>query len=469
MLREMRTLIAASLLLSFSVLSLADGLDDAIKSRMTRDHIPGLAFAVVRRGQIVRQGAYGYGDVEWNAKATNDTKFEVASLSKMIAGAAARMLIEDGKLNPEDPVSKYIDGLPESWNGMKVRHLYTMSSGLPEDFGGPQVPYDQDVVFPNDDASAIKEFTRLTMVAPVGERFSYSSPNIHMLGMIISKVSGMPYAEFVQNRVFGPAGMTDSSIIDNAAVITHRAQGYRREKDVLKRGRYLGQYLHSRADDAVLSTPRDYAKFIIALQEGKLVKDLNALWQPTVSDTGVPLDYSYGWFIDTLLGHRRFEHSGGYRTGFHTFVARYPDDDLSVIVFTNCDFSPVRDYVNVITRKYMRDLPDPEVESSKHDENPAATQELVLVAKDLSQGKLDQNRMEATAAEPAGLQEMKDFFQQAGEFTFAGRAKLDKQLTMHGFVLTDYETLKTVIDGQPQFVTFYRNDTGKVAYVELTN
>src|SRR5438270_630398 len=120
---------------------------------------------------------------------------------------------------------------------MKIRHLIDMSSGFPEDFGGPTIPYDQDVTTPNNDVSLIKSFTTLTMVAPIGQRFSYSSANYAMLGMIVSKLSGMTYADFVKKRIFGPAGMSDSSIIDNSAIVSHRAEGYRKsDKGELKRG-----------------------------------------------------------------------------------------------------------------------------------------------------------------------------------------------------------------------------------------
>ncbi len=465
----MKTCIAVILLMLVGVAH-ADGLDEAIRAEMAREQIPGLTFAVVRHGEIVREGAYGYADLEWNARTTLDTRFEVASVSKMIAGAAVRILIEEGKVSPEDPVGKFFGDLPPAWAGMKIRHLYTMSSGLPEDFGAQQIPYDRDVVFPDDDASTLKEFKSLKRVAPVGERFSYSSPNFQMLGMIVARVSGMPYAEFVRKRIFAPAGMSDSSIIDNSAVVPHKAQGYRKDHGVLKHGWFLGRYLHSRADDAVLSTARDYAKFVIALQMGRIVRDPGALWQATVSDAGRPLDYSYGWDTDTWLGHRRQGHSGGYRTGFHTYVARYPDDDLSVIVFTNCDFSQIRDYVGLLTRAYLTDVPDPAQESSRADADPAETRHLAGVLAGLAHGKLDESAMEANAVEPVGIAEVQDFLQHAGAFSFAGRRTMGGAgLHMHGLDLVDYETLKTTIDGEIHYLTLYREKNGKVGYIELTN
>src|ERR1044071_8269172 len=122
----------------------ADDLDDGIRNEMQREGVPGLTFAVVRNGEIVRLGAYGFGNLEWQARATNDTRFEVASVSKMVDGAAIRILIEEGKVDPEAPVNQYLDGLPAEWSTMKVRHLIAMSTGLPENFGSPAIPYNAE-------------------------------------------------------------------------------------------------------------------------------------------------------------------------------------------------------------------------------------------------------------------------------------------------------------------------------------
>src|SRR3954471_20606919 len=83
----------------------ADDLDRALVAEMSAQQVPGLAFAVVRGGQIARTGAYGYANLEWKAAAAPDTRFEIASVSKMFTGAAARLLVEEGRLDPEAPVA----------------------------------------------------------------------------------------------------------------------------------------------------------------------------------------------------------------------------------------------------------------------------------------------------------------------------------------------------------------------------
>ncbi len=302
-----------------------DTLDSQIRHQLETDRVPGLSFAVVRGGRIVRTGSYGYANLEWKAAVSPHTKFEIASISKMFAGAAARILIEEGKLDPESSIEGFFHGVPASWNGMKVRHLITMSSGLPEDFASELIPYDRDVTTTFDDASMMRAFFTLKMAAPVGERYVYSSPNYAVLGQIVSNVAREPFQQFVRERIFVPAEMTETSYIDNSAIVAERAEGYRRTRDgQLRKGWYLGQYLHSRPDDGVLTTAGDLARWLIGLEGGRIVREPEQLWNPTSTDSGRPLDYAYGWIQDTWLGHRRHEHAAAIAPDFTRSSSAFP-------------------------------------------------------------------------------------------------------------------------------------------------
>lgn len=448
----------------------ADSLDRDLAQRMERDHVPGLTFAVARHGRLVRTGAHGQANVEWSVPMTADARFEIASISKQFVGASIRLLVEEGKLDLETPVARFFDGLPGAWAGMRVRHLVTMSSGLPEDWASPLIPYDAEVLGAYDDASMVHAFTTLPMAAPAGREYHYSSPGYALLAQIVAKVSGQPFPEFARQRLFVPAGMTESRFIDNAAVVPRRADGYRREKETLRRGWFMGQYLHARPDVGVLSTAGDMARWVIALESGKLVGTPQALWEPTRSDAGHALDYAYGWISDTWLGHRRLEHSGGFRTGFHTFLARYPDDDLTVVVLTNCNFSPVGDYVSRIARAFLPDVPDPAAEAARADADPETTARLAGLLSGIVAGRMDPSLATADAFEPVGIDEAAGFLKAAGPFRYAGRARLaGAGMQVHGHHLVDYETLATEIEGETTYFTLYRDEQGRVGYLELTN
>ena len=421
----------------------ADQLDRAIEEEMARQQIPGLSLAVVRKGEIVRLQAYGFGDLEWRAKATPDTRFEIASMSKMFTGAAVCILMDEGKLDPEAPLTGFFADLPDSWRTMRVRHLVHMSSGLPEDWGGDLIPYDRDVVTTYDDDSMVKAFTTLKMEAPPGTEFHYSSPGYAMLGMLVSRISGKPLSEFVAERVFKPAAMDQSSFVDNWEIVPERAQGYRRAEGKIKKGWYLGQYLHARPDVGILSTARDMARWAIAVRAGRIVKDPDRLWQGATAESGHALDYSYGWFTGTLLGHRMVGHGGRYRTGFRSTVNIYPDDDLAVVVLANCDCANVDRLALRTMREYLPDLPDPQAESARPDADPARTASVIAALKTVTAGRTDEKAMNPDALDPVSMTEASGFLKGVESFAYAGARRLPGPgLLVHGHELVEYVTIK---------------------------
>ena len=456
----------AALVLLVSV-ARADTVDDRIVAAMKAQGVPAVSIAVVKSGKIVRLRSYGVANLEWNAPATNDTRYEIASMSKMFIGASILMLADEGKLSLEDPVSKYFPDAPSAWSAMKIRHLATMSSGLPEDFASDLVPYNQEVATLYTDETMRKAFYGLKPVAPIGRRFEYSGPNFAMLGMIVSKASGEPYSQFVKEHIFDPAEMRETTYIDNSAVLPHRAEGYRHKGGKLLRGWFLGQYLHKRADVGILSTARDVAKFIIALESAKLVRQPDRLWQYTISDDGLPLDYSFGWFASTRLGEPIFDHAGGYRTGFHTYTVRYPQDNVSLVVMSNCDFSPVRDYAIMAAAPYLHPPFDP-LGPSVRDPDPDRTQRVANALNKIAHGKTD-DLIPLSAFGAVPISDVRDILSSAKNWEYVNESKTRPGLQMHGVALTDFFTLRCMAGTDRMVFSFYRDGSGNVRWVELTN
>lgn len=444
----------------------ADRVDRQIRAAMRRDGAPGVALAVVRRGRIARLSSYGLADVEWNARVTPHTRFEIASMSKMFTGAAARILVDQGKLDLEAPVARYLAGIPAAWKRMKVRHLVEMTCGLGEDWGSDLIPYGADVTTSFDDASMLEAFAGMKLLSPIGTRFHYSSPAYAMLGMIVAKLSGVPLATFVQQHLFAKAAMTESSYIDNWALVPQRARGYRQGGGKLLKGWYLGQYLHARPDVGVLSSARDMAAWVIALERGRIVADPQVLWQAPRAPRGPWLDYSYGWIMDVMLGHRRQRHDGQYRTGFRSTIARYPDDDLTVIVLANCDCADVSTYAFTAARAYLADLPDLAA-GARRDPDPALTSAAVTALEGLARHRIDEAVMTADAIEPLSLDEVADALPPGLHYTFAaGRRLAGRPVTMHGHRLVAYVALKaTGASGPSHVLSLYKDEHGKIVYI----
>ena len=200
----------------------ADRVDDYVREQMRLRHVPGLALAVVRDGRVIKEIGYGLASAELEVPVSSSTVFEIGSISKQITAAAVMMLVEEGKVSVDDPISKYIAESPGSWRGVSVRHLLTHTSGLKNYNGLPGFELREHL--------KRAEFVRRIGVYPQsfapGEAYSYGNINYSLLGHITEQVSGQSYWRFISERIFKPLGMTATRDRNPHDVIKNRAQGY---------------------------------------------------------------------------------------------------------------------------------------------------------------------------------------------------------------------------------------------------
>lgn len=170
--------------------------DKLVQGEMYSEQIPGLALAVVKVGKIIKAQAYGVADEDAKIPVTTNTVFRIGSVSKQFVATAIMMLVEEGKLNLDDPVSKYLDGTPRRWKKITIRNLLTHTSGIP-DFLNENVPVDTSPdAF---DQSVFNAAARRRLHFAPGEEWRYSSSNYHLLGMIIVKSPASPMATSCAN------------------------------------------------------------------------------------------------------------------------------------------------------------------------------------------------------------------------------------------------------------------------------
>ena len=313
-------------------------IDLFIWSEMAKRRIPGLALAIVDRGELVRCRGYGIADLEHGVRATPDTVFELASITKTFTAAAILMLVEEGKLTLEDPIERHLPGAPEALRGITVRHLLTHTSGLKDRFE-PQVggtwflDYSTENLFRN--------AARLPLDFAPGERGQYSDQGYFLLGMIIEKVAGRRYGEFLAGRIFQPLGMMSTTLRDQWAILKNRAPSYTVRDGALVQNRRSAQ-IELVSHYGIMSTARDLARYGIALDRGDLLSKevLARMWTPAKLHNGSVADvlgrpYGLGWFLGTHEGRRTVEHGGV--TGTH--LLRIPEERLTVIVLTNLDWA----------------------------------------------------------------------------------------------------------------------------------
>ena len=342
------------LTVSFLVVSAAVGLwageiDDYVQAQMQRQHIPGLSLAIVKEGKVILAKGYGFSNVEHNVPAKPETIYQSGSLGKQFTATAVMLLVEEGKLGLDDEITKYLDGTPQAWKGITVRHLLTHTSGI-KNYSPEDLNYRQDY----SEQELLQKAAALPMDFAAGERWSYSNTGYMLLGMIIRKASGEFYGDYLRKRVFLPLGMETARIISEEDIIPNRAAGYHYINGQLKNQEWVSPSLNSTADGSLYLTVLDLAKWDAALYTEKLLKQssLEQMWTPVKTTDGKSNPYGFGWFIGESQGHRVIEHSGAWQ-GFQSYIARFVDDKLTVIVLVNLIESNTRKIVYGVAHRYL--------------------------------------------------------------------------------------------------------------------
>lgn len=327
--------------------------------------IPGLQLAVVRNGKIVLLKSFGTAEVQNSVPVTDKSVFPINSCTKAFTGVAIMQLVEEGKIELSAPVSRYLEGLPAAWQPVTIRQLLTHVSGLPNilrvldpvtnGFGGLN------------EESAWAKTKAMPMAFPTGERFSYNQTNYALLGKIIDKLGGKPFAQIFKEKQFDAAGMTSTGFGDSRDVVANMAQTYRYVKSLdgqtFGEAKLTNNYAEfppfRRTASGINSTARDVARWIIALQQrGRLLKTktaLETLWTAGTFNDGSPTQWALGWMTKPRPAHSAVIATGGSRAVF--FV--YPDDNLAIVVLTNLIGAYPEEFIDELAGVY-----NPEISAS---------------------------------------------------------------------------------------------------------
>ncbi len=199
----------------------ADALDDFVRAQMEKRHLPGAAIALVRDRAPVRFGAYGTADLTWEAPITADTVFAIGSLSKQFAAAAVMLLVQDGLLRLDARLDSVVSGMPSAWGAVTVRQLLTHTSGIASYTDLPD--FETRNLLPVTREELVSSAARAPLLFPPGTDWSYGGTGYFVLGMIVEKVSGLSYAEFLERRIARPAGLVATRLAVPRDVVPRRA------------------------------------------------------------------------------------------------------------------------------------------------------------------------------------------------------------------------------------------------------
>jgi CubicO group peptidase (beta-lactamase class C family) len=310
---------------------------------MARQRIPGLEVGVFSRGRTLLAKGYGLADVELNVPVTPETLMQSGSVGKQFVSTAIMMLVEENKLSLDDSITRYFPDAPATWKPILIKNLLSHTSGLSEyesgDRTGPNGPFYLRLDFTEDEL--IKKIYALPIEWSPGDRWGYRNTNYVILGILIHKITGERYDQFLHDRIFVPLGMTSTRLISDRDIIKNRSSGYEiDDTGQLKNQEWVSPTFNSTADGTLYFNVLDLAKWDEALYTTRLLTQasLDRIWTVYPLNDGKPNPghYGFGWDITQFHGHKLDEHGGAWQ-GFTCDISRYPDDSLTVVVLTNLD------------------------------------------------------------------------------------------------------------------------------------
>ena len=329
----------------------ADDVSRIVRAEMERQRIPGLALLVARHGVPIRTEGYGLANVELSVPVKPETLFQSGSMGKQFTAAAVLMLVDDGKIGLDDPISKYIARAPGWWNQVTIRELLSHTAGFTD------YPKNFDLKRDYSKEQMLGIIKSIPPAFPPGTSWTYSNLGYLTLGILIRRVTGEYFGDFLQQRIFKPLGMSTTRIIDEADIIPNRSAGYRLENDKLKNQEWVAPTLNTTADGSLYFSILDLAKWDAALYTDRLLKpsSLQQMWTVAKLRNGQPnsANYGFGWFIESQDGHRIVDHEGQWQ-GFETQISRYLDDDLTVVVLTNLASAEPRLIADKVAATYFK-------------------------------------------------------------------------------------------------------------------
>jgi CubicO group peptidase (beta-lactamase class C family) len=329
--------------------------------QMKRLGIPGMAVAVIKDGRVALIRTYGTASVEFGIPVSEDTVFAINSITKAFTGVAAMRLVEQARLDLSAPMSRYLKGLPETWQKVTVRQLLSHMSGLPDIMRAPTVESDADAAWTWIQAQPIR--------FPPGERFNYCQTNYTLVQRIVNQIEGRPLDAPLAEEQLRISTMNNTSYGDATTVTVGKAPTYRWALG----GPMIAGYRAGasttpstlaasserflpfrRASSGLNSTIGDMARWLIAIEGGRLLNtdSLATLWTPVAFNEGRPGQWGLGWQILARGSHRAVGMTGGGRAAAYL----YPEDKVGVVILTNLAGAFPEDMIDKIASIYAPGL-----------------------------------------------------------------------------------------------------------------
>jgi CubicO group peptidase (beta-lactamase class C family) len=329
-------------------------IESAIAAAMSAQKIPGLSVSVVTGGELRWSSGYGQADLENDVPATPQTVYRLASVSKPITAVAAMQLAEQGKLDLDAPVQKYVASFPEKPWPVTTRLLLGHLGGIRH--------------YAEDEFESTRHFATLTealdlfqndpLVQEPGTKYLYSTYGFTLVGAVIEAAAGTTFGDYVRKNVFEPAGMTGARVDDVFEIIPHRAHGYQKGPAGTLQNSGLADTSYKIPGGGLCATAPDLARFAIALWKGTLVRPETRRQMFTSLKTrdGKPTGYGLGWALSRDPGGRGEVFHRGAQQRVTSLLYMQPERGLGVVLFANLEgigatvFSLARQIAEIVDR-----------------------------------------------------------------------------------------------------------------------
>lgn len=327
--------------------SIRHTVDSLANAFIARHEAPGVSVVVMRRRDTLVSQGYGLADLENGVPATPHTVYRIGSITKQFTSAAVMQLVEAGRVKLDEPIGTYLPTLPARWRVATVRQYLNHTSGVPSytDIGPRWLKRIGEKMSPD---TLVGLTANDSLWFAPGKSWRYDNTGYVVLGMLIEKVTGKPYDEYLKEKFFTPLGLSETMYCSNAPIIPHRAQGYGRDSSGWHNASFIDMSQPFSAG-ALCSSALDLAHWDEALGTGKVVSTTSYREMTTPTGAAAPRHYGFGLMSDSIAGHHAIVHSGGI-PGFSTVNAWFPDDSLSITVLPNAEGARPDRLLNAVAR-----------------------------------------------------------------------------------------------------------------------
>lgn len=338
-----RVIVVALLLATWAALPIAQStpdfasLEKVVLDELKQTNTPGAAVAIVRDNEVVLARGFGVANVETAEPVKPEMLFRLGSTTKMLTATAANVLVEEGRLKLDAPISTYVQGINRALGSVTEHQLLSHTAGVRDE--APMFGLNDETAL----GAGVRAMDETYLFTTPGDVFSYSNPGYWIAGYVAECAAGKPYADVMQEKVFGPLGMQRTSLRPMMAMTYPLAQGHDVRNGAPAVIRPAANNAASWPAGSVFSNVRDLSRFVIAvLHEGR-VDGKQALPAPVVAriSTGYVQQpgaddskYGYGLTVRSFRGIRLFQH-GGSRSGYGSLIWMAPDQKVGVIILAN--------------------------------------------------------------------------------------------------------------------------------------